>query len=300
MTMAMPVREGAGNTCRVMLPGGVWQRKSTHPVHEVTLRAACAADDAFILDSAETMMPCERATALIARCLVAADVDASEIAGALTAGDREALLLQLRRLSFGDKIDCVLRCPDRACGELMDLTLGVNDLLLAPYGDVRRHYETHAEVDGRHFDISFRLPVAYDLDDIAAAGHRDPACGATDLLRRCVERIRVNAADIDFDALPVPARAAIVAAMEERDPQAEIELDLVCPVCAASFSMVFDTAAFLLQELEIRATRLLYDVHTLAWYYHWSEAEIMRMPVRRRAQYIRLIANAATGEGRAQ
>ena len=200
MTMAMPVREGAGNTCRVMLPGGVWQRKSTHPVHEVTLRAACAADDAFILDSAETMMPCERATALIARCLVAADVDASEIAGALTAGDREALLLQLRRLSFGDKIDCVLRCPDRACGELMDLTLGVNDLLLAPYGDVRRHYETHAEVDGRQFDISFRLPVAYDLDDIAAAGHRDPACGATDLLRRCVERIRVNAADIDFDA----------------------------------------------------------------------------------------------------
>jgi hypothetical protein len=80
--------------------------------------------------------------------------------------------------------------------------------------------------------------------------------------------------------------------MADRDPQAEIELDLACPVCNTAFSVVFDTAEFFLQELDQRAAQLTQDVHTLAWHYHWSERDILQLPRRRRARYLELIAGA--------
>ena len=56
--------------------------------------------------------------------------------------------------------------------------------------------------------------------------------------------------------------------------------------------MIFDTATFFLQELDARAAHLMREVHTLAWYYHWSEREIVKMSRHRRAQYLELIAEA--------
>jgi len=34
------------------------------------------------------------------------------------------------------------------------------------------------------------------------------------------------------------------------------------------------------------------DIHTLAWYYHWGEEEILNMPRSRRQQYLALIDRA--------
>ena len=98
-----------------------------------------------------------------------------------------------------------------------------------------------------------------------------------------------------FATLAPEVRVAIGAAMAEHDPQAELELDLICPVCGAQFSAVFDTATFFLQELDQRSARLLRDVHTLAWHYHWSEREILRMAPQRRAQYLDLVAGTRAG-----
>jgi hypothetical protein len=73
---------------------------------QIALRSIDAEDDAFILDTADEL-PAARATALVARCL-----DEGEAAArALTVGDREAVLLHLRRLTFGESMECVLRCP---------------------------------------------------------------------------------------------------------------------------------------------------------------------------------------------
>jgi hypothetical protein len=91
------------------------------------------------------------------------------------------------------------------------------------------------------------------------------------------------------------AREPIAVAMAERDPQAEIELDLECPSCATPFGVVFDTATFLLQELDARAARLLEEVHALAFHYHWSEREILAMAPTRRERYLTLLADALRG-----
>ena len=48
-----------------------------------------------------------------------------------------------------------------------------------------------------------------------------------------------------------------------------------------------------LVELAELARRRLHEVHALATHYHWSEHDILRLPARRRAFYLLLIADAA-------
>ena len=281
---------------RVAIPGGVWSdgaRRAEGPLRELALRPVSGEDEAFLLDSAEQAAPSERATALLARCLAGVDdraVDVERIARALTVGDREALLLQLRRLTIGETFDCVLPCPADGCGDRMELELQVRDLLVPAYEDVRRTYEISTEAEGARYDVSFRLPTAADLDAVASIARDDPARGAEALLARCLSGATRDGEPVDVHALVPAVRAAIAEEMAQRDPQAEIELELACPVCGSAFAVVFDTAAFFMQELDERAARLMHEVHTLALHYHWSEREILQMPRRRRARYLELVS----------
>jgi hypothetical protein len=283
-------------TVRVPLPGGVWpddrSEGEAKPVREVALRAVGGEDEVFILET-DGVLPGARATALLARCLSGGD----RLAHTLTVGDREALLLHLRRLTIGEVLDCILRCPAESCGEPMEIALGVGDLLVAPYREVRPSYDVIVEAEGACHEVCFRLPTAADLEDTAVLARRDPEQGASEILRRCVLRAVRNGIVLDAMDLPATVRSAVAGAMAERDPQAELELDLCCPACGTSFSTLFDTATFFLRELEERATRLLGEVHTLALHYHWSEAEILSLPARRRAQYLTLVAGAQARAG---
>src|SRR6185503_1744130 len=55
-------------------------------------------------------------TAILARCVPSVgDVATTpEAVRQLSVGDREALLLHLRRATLGDRIDCIATCPDPA------------------------------------------------------------------------------------------------------------------------------------------------------------------------------------------
>jgi len=270
---------------RVVLPGG----------RHVTLRPIGDEDEAFVLDTAGRTPPSARATALLGRLL---DGGAAA-ARALPVGDREALLLHLRRIRFGDSMDCVLRCPSPSCGEALELALTVGDLLVPPSVDVCHTGVVAIDAYGAHYAVSFRAPTAGDLEDAAPLAAADAEAGARALLARCVQRAERNGAAIDAAALPSEVSAAIGDAMASSDPQAELQLAMQCPACGAAFSSLFDTASFFLRELDERATRTLREVHTLAEHYHWSESDILQMPPQRRAQYIDLVRDARA-RGRAR
>ena len=279
---------------RVAIPGGVWPHESPAedaPLRELALRPVGGEDEAFLLDTAEGTAPSTRASALLARCLV--ETDAENVARSLTVGDREALLLQLRRLTLGETFDCVVSCPLESCGEPMELALRVGDLLVPEYKDVRRAYELRLDAGDGRYVVSFRLPTAADLDRAAALALTNPTQAARHLLKRCVVSVTCNQIATSVETLPPTVCDAISSEMTQRDPQAEIELDLTCPTCGAAFSIVFDTAMFFLQELDQRAGRLMQEVHALASHYHWSERDILNMPRRRRTCYLELVADAA-------
>ena len=75
-----------------------------------------------------------RVTQLLVRCLRRlgpVEPVRTDLVRQLIVGDREALLLHLRRLTLGEHMPCLLSCPE--CGKKMDLNLEVGELLLPTY-----------------------------------------------------------------------------------------------------------------------------------------------------------------------
>jgi hypothetical protein len=77
--------------------------------------------------------------------------------------------------------------------------------------------------------------------------------------------------------------------MAERDPQAELLLDLTCPACAHRWEAPFDIVPFFWTEIATEAKRLLREVHTLARSYGWREADVLAMSATRRRSYLEVL-----------
>jgi len=98
------------------------------------------------------------------------------------------------------------------------------------------------------------------------------------------------------DEPPLPTLAlaeALSEPLSALDPQAEITIDAICPSCDEPVSALVDAAGILLAELTDGDDRLLREVDALARTYHWSEAEILGLDVRRRRRYLELLTAEA-------
>jgi hypothetical protein len=198
--------------------------------------------------------------------------------GRWSAGRRDAALLSLRRRVFGPTLTGVAECP--ACGEPLELDVPVADLVVPE----REAAPLSVSEDG--YEVAFRLPSAADLAELGAAA--PGGGGELWLLERCVVECRRGGADCAPAELPPGVVAAVAAAMERADPQAEIELSLACASCGADVRLAFDVVAFLWREIESRAVRLVREVATLAAAFGWSERDVLAMSPGRRAWYVEL------------
>jgi hypothetical protein len=267
----------------VTLPHGVWRGGELR--RDAVLRSLDGADEAAFAETAR-LAPAARTTALLDRCLVSLGgprVSADDVRG-LTAGDREALLLHLRRLTLGERLECLVPCA--ACGEPIAVELDVADLLVGPYGEPAERHELQVSEDGRVYALGFRLPTGGDQEAAAAIAATDLDGAVELLLQRCVRETVSH---------PVPPSlvSPIGEAMRARDPQAEVLLELDCPACDERLSVLLDAADFLFRELAPRDGAVFHEVHALASQYGWSEAEILALPAERRRRYLNLI----DGEG---
>jgi hypothetical protein len=234
-------------------------------------------EDELFLSTLVAPLP-ERVTLLLAHCLTAlstlSPVPASLVA-ALPIGDREALLLKLRSLSYGGRMAAVLNCSH--CGAKLDLDLTADQLLVAPYAQPAPIYELVQ--DG--MKIAFRLPNGEDEAIVAGLPLEQ---GEGELLRRCLVQVTPEGQD-----LPATVIEAINQAMLDCDPQAELLIDMQCPECGQAFTALFDSAQYFLREIDQRAGQLYREIHVLALAYHWSEAEILALPYQRRQMYLSLL-----------
>ena len=119
------------------------------------------------------------------------------------------------------------------------------------------------------------------------------------MLSRCVQEVIDERTGEPVGDTPAELAHTVAGAMTERDPQAEILLDLICPSCNASFQTTFDVAEYFYRELRRHEHDLYREVHLLAFHYHWSEAAILRLTRRARLLYVELLAKRCA-EGRLQ
>jgi hypothetical protein len=254
--------------------------------------AACTDAELRPLDEREVLAllgleaepPARATTALLARSLerlgAAGSVGDREVRG-LTLGDREALMLELRRLEIGERIECSAPC---GCGELLEVAVDAGGLRLASYSSTAEWHER--ELGGRR--VRFRLPTGGDQEAAIELALVDEDAAADLVLRSCV-------AEVDGEPpveLPAAVAAALPDAMAELDPQAELELAAACPECGGELAVPLDAQSLVVDELGRRAAELLAEIHALASVYHWSEADILALGPGRRRRYLDLLDDA--------
>jgi hypothetical protein len=228
------------------------------------------------------------ATQILDACVLCGD-DGSrprDMARRMLVGDRDYLMLQLRRLMLGDKILAIMVC--RACGAKMDVQVDASEISVE--GPTPRDMAGEVELPARDAacgrTIRFRLPTGGDQEAVVG---RPIDAAADEILARCL-------LDSDAPALTTEEKTAVIDAIEAQAPRVEVEFDLQCPECAASFVSPFDPTTFFLDEMRISAAQLTREVHTLAFYYHWSEADILSLTRDRRRSYLALLSETLRPE----
>jgi hypothetical protein len=258
------------------------------------LRPLTGADEIHLLEAGPDQPPAARVTALLAtatRQIGSAAPVTADMIRSLTVGDRQRLVLGVAATTFGPNLDVVARCPSGACGELIELTLSILDLVQPPaFAEHRVEHELTIECATGRRRVRFRLPNGRDEEEAAHLAQADSAAGERHLLSRCVLAIvddDNHAIAIDDDLL-LELAPCLESAISALDPAAEYISKTTCPFCGGTIRTVLD-GFFLLSSELVAADRLYVEVDTMARAYHWSEAEILSLPVARRRRYLDLI-----------
>lgn len=255
-------------------------------INKAVLRQLAGYDEQIFLEMPAGTSLQARVSAFLERVTRFQDAEqVPKILERLSVGDRVALLLQARRFMIGDAIRCMVACP--GCGKNMSFDLSINKLLQTKYPEVKEYYDLEAN----GFRLQVRPLTAFD-QKIGVLGPAENAL-VEELARSCIVR-----ADPPLSShIPDMLVDAIGAKLEEVDPLSDIRVAASCPECKYAFSASFPTEHFILKEL-MNTDRLAQEVHCLALNYHWSEKEILSLPMGRRRRYVELVNSAIAGGGR--
>jgi hypothetical protein len=219
-------------------------------------------------------------------------------------GVRDERLLTMREELFGSQLEATTTCPK--CGERVETSFSLENIRVphsvptSPALRDRQALEATMEtpehgdstlvvakikVETCGYQVECRLPTSADVLEVTKVvnGGRDG------LLERCVQVAKNGSGAINPRELPEEVIRAITEEMVRADPQADVRVELVCPVCQHRWSMIFDILSYLWNEIDDWSQRILREVHSLATAYGWSEREILGMSARRRRLYLEII-----------
>jgi hypothetical protein len=204
---------------------------------------------------------------------VAGQARPSEHVDEWSIGRRDALLLDVYAAVFGSVVELVTDCP--ACEEALELSLAVDDVRTGCGDAAAEHSLTTGGVR-----LVFRLPASADL--LAVATIDDVAAARVELAERCI--ISREPAG----PLPEAAVASLATRLAELDPQADLDLAMVCGACGHRWTAPLDVADLVWRRVDARARALVADVAALAAAFGWTEREILGLSTERRRVYLDL------------
>lgn len=205
----------------------------------------------------------------------------SELA-ALTIGQRDGLLMQLRERTFGRQLRGFAECL--VCGQTLVFSTTSSQLSVSPPSD---NWPKELRFDD--WVVQLRPLDSHAL--AAAASFGDLELARAHLLHCCVLSAQLRGQELSADELPESVSLRVSAALAEEDPQAEVLLSLRCAsaACGHEWNALFDIATYLWTEVAAQARRLFDEVDALARAYGWSEDAILGMSSARRRQYLQKV-----------
>jgi hypothetical protein len=238
---------------------------------------AFTAEDFLLIRESAARSDIDHAATILTRAFPAEPADELR---RLPLGRRHARLAAVHRDLFGPRLEAYAECPQ--CGERLEFALDTT-MFRPPLEERAGEYTFD---DDGHV-IRFRLLDGTDLH--AAANCSSVSDARALLLERCVLDARHGDEPVAAGALPANVVEHLAQRLEECDPDAVTLLDMRCPACGQQWQIAVDIASFLQSEIELRARRILREIHALARGYGWREADILAMSARRRRDYLELL-----------
>jgi hypothetical protein len=199
----------------------------------------------------------------------------------LSIGRRDGLLMAMREQTFGSRM--LSRASCHQCSESMELSFDLSQIRVEQ--EARAADVLSLQVED--YEIDFRLPNSEDL--MSVIGCRDVETGRRLLLARSILRAAQGGQKRGVEELPEQVHQAVANRMAEADPQAEVQLELLCPSCGHRWLMTFDIVSYFWGEINAWAYGILREVHTLAAAYGWREQDILAMSAGRRQLYLVMV-----------
>jgi hypothetical protein len=199
---------------------------------------------------------------VLSACMVPAD--AAHLIDRLPVSVRVRALLRLAAVDQASA-ELVFACGRAGCEAALEVTLPLDRIAADP-----DQVADQVEVAGRRV----RVPTGADQHRVAAG--ETPAALAGSLL--------ADGEPIGAELVPAIDRALAAA-----DPLVAFFVTTTCPGCGHSLDRDVDLEALALERLARAQAELVAAVHRLATAYHWTEAEVLALPPRRRRWYLALI-----------
>jgi hypothetical protein len=193
--------------------------------------------------------------------------------------EQNRLLLDLREMSFGPRLDGYAECPQ--CGLALELSVPVCALRDRPASTAAGR---SVEMTHGPFRLTLREAGAAELAAVAVLD--DLALARRSLACKCIEAEDGDGRAVPAEELPEETLAVAFERLDTLHAGAALALELGCPGCATSQEVQLDLAEFLWAEVRLSASRLLDEVHELAWAFGWSEEEILALSPERRQAYL--------------
>lgn len=223
-----------------------------------------------------------------------------DVIATLTGGDLNRLLIAIQCLNFGPAVDAVATCSAPDCQAGLEIDLDLDRMLDDdPSPTTAPRQRIDIEIGGRPCWLDLAVPR---VDVIQTAARRAVEIGA-DAAQLLLEATLVGVGSTDGKralgrkrALSRPeVRRRIEDWVLSTDRFARLDIRGLCPRCGAATSLFFDPGSFLLARLR-RHGSILDEVDRMAMHYHWSEADILALPMARRQAYLARI-EARLGDG---
>jgi hypothetical protein len=215
-------------------------------------------------------------TRILSACLaeVAGRAVDADLVRALSAGDRQFLMLQLEALL--NPLPRWVTASCRGCGELIQFQIQPGSLPVKPAG--AGYPQTSLDLSvGR---VLLRVPCGADEEAIT-----EGPVEVLPLQRLLGRLLSLNDRPVEPACLSESDLERIDERLDEMSPQPGLIARIDCPYCRLGQEIAIDADAWIASD----GYQLDREVHTLALHYHWSEQEILQLSRRRRERYLQLI-----------
>ncbi len=222
----------------------------------------------------------EKSLRLLAKACSAENI--AEIAR-LSIGDRDVRLLQIREWLFGNILRNKANCPK--CAETIEWESNTDALHLQSFPQDLSVKDFQLKKNG--YTVQFRSLNSLDLLKVMSAELNENSYRK--VISECILSVKKNNEDCSINDLPDFVWEALNDRMSKEDPQAEINMQLICPNCNYCWEMYFDIATYLWLEINTWVKKILEEVYWLARAFSWSEKQILGMSAHRRRLYLEMI-----------